>query len=64
MRIDEALFNQLSTLYSDAEVRVRPFVTDEVDYRTADDEENFWIAQANAKLTANNEFAEERVLAR
>ncbi len=64
VRIDEALFNQLSTLYGDAEVRIRPFVTDEVDYHTADDEENFWIAQANAKLTENNEFAEERVLSR
>ncbi len=64
VRIDEALFNQLSTLYSDADVRIRPFVSDEVDYHTADDEENFWIAQANAKLTENNEFAEDRVLAR
>ena len=45
-------------------VRVKPFVSEEVDYQTADDEENFWIAQANAKLTANNEFAEDRVLAR
>jgi DNA-directed RNA polymerase subunit beta len=48
----------------DAEVRIKPFVTDEVDYRTADDEENFWIAQANTRLTENNEFADERVLAR
>jgi DNA-directed RNA polymerase subunit beta len=64
VRIDEALFNQLSELYSDADVRIRPFVTDEVDYHTADDEENFWIAQANAKLTTNNEFAEEHVLSR
>ncbi len=64
VRIDEALFNQLAALYSDADVRIRSFVTDEVDYHTADDEENFWIAQANAKLTTNNEFAEERVLSR
>ncbi|HVB23541.1 MAG TPA: DNA-directed RNA polymerase subunit beta [Ktedonobacteraceae bacterium] len=64
VRIDEALFNQLSALYGDADVRIRSFVTNEVDYHTADDEENFWIAQANAKLTANNEFAEERVLSR
>lgn len=64
VRIDDALFNQLSALYSDADVRIRSFVTDVVDYHTADDEENFWIAQANAKLTANNEFAEERVLSR
>src|SRR5437667_2392758 len=64
VRIDEALFEKLSQAVENAEVRIKPFVTFEVDYRTADDEENFWIAQANAKLTSNDEFAEERVLAR
>ncbi|HZT98442.1 MAG TPA: DNA-directed RNA polymerase subunit beta [Ktedonobacteraceae bacterium] len=39
-------------------------VTDEVEYYAADDEEHFWIAQANAKLSDINEFVEERVLAR
>jgi DNA-directed RNA polymerase subunit beta len=63
-RIDEALFASLSKVLDNAEIRVKPFVTDEVDYRTADDEENFWIAQANAKLDGNGEFTEERVLAR
>src|SRR5262249_51462211 len=43
---------------------IRPFVTEEVDYRTADDEENFWIAQANARLDEYNEFEEDRVLSR
>ena len=62
--IDEALFSKLSPILGDAMVRIRPFVTEEVDYLTADDEENFWIAQANAVLTENNEFAEDRVLAR
>ncbi len=64
VRVDEALFARLSKALGSAEVRIKPFVTDEVDYRTADDEENFYIAQANAKLTKNSEFAEERVLAR
>ena len=64
VRVDEALLTRLSKALGSAEVRIRPFVTDEVDYRTADDEENFYIAQANAKLTGNSEFAEERVLAR
>ena len=64
VRVDEALFARLSKALGSAEVRIKPFVTDEVEYRTADDEENFYIAQANAKLTENNEFAEERVLAR
>src|SRR5437667_8390998 len=64
VRVDEPLLAQWSEIPGDAEVRIKPFVTLEVDYRTADDEENFWIAQANTKLTENNEFAEERVLAR
>ena len=64
VRIDEALFGKLSQAVENAEVRIKPFVTFEVDYRTADDEENFWIAQANARLTDNDEFAESRVLAR
>ncbi len=64
VRVDETLFQQLSEILGDAMVRVRPFVTDEVDYHTADDEENFWIAQANAILSENDEFTEDRVLAR
>jgi DNA-directed RNA polymerase subunit beta len=63
-RITEALAGKLAQVLGDVEIRIKPFVTDEVDYHTADDEENFWIAQANAKLTENNEFAEDRVLAR
>ncbi|HEX4206380.1 MAG TPA: DNA-directed RNA polymerase subunit beta, partial [Ktedonobacteraceae bacterium] len=64
VRVDEALFRKLSNTLNDAMVRVRPFLTEEVDYLTADDEENFWIAQANAIITEDNEFGEERVLAR
>src|SRR5437660_2737375 len=64
VRLDEALFARLSRALGDSEVSIKPFVTDEVEYRTADDEENFYIAQANAELAENGEFAEERVLAR
>ncbi len=64
VRVDEALFARLSRALGDSEVSIKPFVTDEVEYRTADDEENFYIAQANAQLAENGEFAEERVLAR
>src|SRR5260221_2100121 len=62
--VDEALFGKLSQALGETEVKIKPYVTLEVDYRTADDEENFWIAQANAKLTDNDEFADDRVLAR
>ncbi|HEU5231082.1 MAG TPA: DNA-directed RNA polymerase subunit beta [Ktedonobacteraceae bacterium] len=64
VRVDQELFGKLSQLLGNAVVRVKPFVTDEVEYHTADDEENFWIAQSNAVLSENGEFEEDRVLAR
>ncbi len=64
VRVDQAFASKLSQLLGNAVVRVKPFVTDEVEYHTADDEENFWIAQSNATLSENGEFEEERVLAR
>jgi len=39
-------------------------VTDQVDYLTADEEDRYVIAQANAGLTDDGRFAEERVLVR
>ncbi len=39
-------------------------VSDEVQYLTADEEDNFVVAQANAPLDADNRFAEDRVLVR
>src|SRR5437868_3362480 len=63
VRVDEKLFKKLAFL-GDTEIRIKPYVTEEVDYRTADDEENFYIAQANAKVDDQGEFTEDRVLAR
>jgi DNA-directed RNA polymerase subunit beta len=39
-------------------------VTDEVVYLTADEEEEYVVAQANAKLNSDGTFVEDRVLAR
>ena len=39
-------------------------VTDQIDYLTADEEDEHIIAQANAPLTADNHFVEARVLVR
>jgi DNA-directed RNA polymerase subunit beta len=39
-------------------------VTEQVDYLTADEEDRYVIAQANAALTEDGRFAEERVLVR
>ena len=43
---------------------VKGQVTDQIDYLTADEEDRYVIAQANAKLTTKDKFAEERVLVR
>jgi DNA-directed RNA polymerase subunit beta len=39
-------------------------VTEQIDYLTADDEDRYVIAQANAALDKNDKFVEERVLVR
>ena len=43
---------------------VKGRVTDQVDYLTADEEDEHVIAQANAPLTSDSHFAESRVLVR
>ncbi len=64
VRVDESLFTKLANTLGDTEVRITSFVSDEVVYHTADDEENFRIAQATVQLTEQNEFIQERVTAR
>ncbi len=45
-------------------VRIRPMVTDEIEYLDAAEEERYYIAQANAVLDEGLHFAEDRVLVR
>ncbi|MCC7449726.1 MAG: DNA-directed RNA polymerase subunit beta, partial [Anaerolineae bacterium] len=47
-----------------SDVPVRAFVTPEIEYLSADEEDRFMIAQANAKLDDNNQFVDERISAR
>jgi len=54
------LLDKLSGL-SKRMVKVVPFVSDEVVYLTADKEDEYIIAQANAKLDQNSQFADEKV---
>jgi DNA-directed RNA polymerase subunit beta len=42
-------------------VRVTPFVSDQIVHLTADEEEQYSIAEANVPLNENGEFVEERV---
>jgi len=61
--ITPQLATRLSRLASGT-IKVVPFVSDEVVYLTADEEDKYIIAQANARLDENGHFADEKVEAR
>jgi DNA-directed RNA polymerase subunit beta len=42
-------------------IAVRPFASDDIRYLAADDEETWFIAQADSRLDANGDFADELV---
>ncbi|MCL2858670.1 MAG: DNA-directed RNA polymerase subunit beta [Streptococcaceae bacterium] len=44
--------------------RAKGKVTDEIEYLTADEEDNYTVAQANSELTKTNKFASDTVMAR
>ncbi|MGZ3637662.1 MAG: DNA-directed RNA polymerase subunit beta, partial [Ktedonobacterales bacterium] len=62
--IDEALAGKLAKALKTKVVPLQPWVSTEVDYLTADDEERFVIAQANVPLDPDGHFRSDRVLAR
>ncbi|MCL5025769.1 MAG: DNA-directed RNA polymerase subunit beta [Chloroflexi bacterium] len=57
------LARRLASLPS-RQIRVRPFVSDEIVYLTADEEDRYYVAQANSLLDANNHFIGDRIEAR
>ncbi len=61
--IDEKLWAAIKE-HKVAGVRVRPVVTGEIEYLAADEEERYYIAQANAPLDDGQHFTEERVMVR
>ncbi|HET9979011.1 MAG TPA: DNA-directed RNA polymerase subunit beta, partial [Ktedonobacterales bacterium] len=64
-KVDEKLAETLKKqVGKDGQVSIEPWVTMEVDYLTADEEEKFVIAQANAPLSDDGHFLSNRVLAR
>jgi len=46
---------------SSRNVKVVPFVSEQIEYLTADEEERYTIAQANALLSQKNEFVEDKI---
>jgi DNA-directed RNA polymerase subunit beta len=62
--VDDKLAKKLAKLDGDRRVKVVPFVSDRIDYLSADVEDRFVIAQANALLDDKNQFLEDRIEAR
>ena len=64
-RIDEETAERLGALFSELpEVEIRPMATDEIFYLSADEEDQFTIAQANAELDQEGQFVNDRVSVR
>ncbi len=61
-RITSKLLKSLAK--NGAAIPVVPFISEQVDYLSADAEDKYVIAQANAQLTENNEFVRERISCR
>jgi len=61
-RIDEKTFKKLAKVGEN--IKIIPFVSDEIKYLSADAEDKYVIAQANAPLTELNEYVRERVSSR
>ena len=62
--IDEDLALRISQLPLEEPIRIRPVVTDEIVYMSADEEDRYTIAQANARLDEKRQFVEPRVSVR
>ncbi len=63
-RVDDKVAATLAKQLGANKVDIEPWVTMDVDYLTADEEEKFVIAQANAPLSDEGHFLDNRVLAR
>jgi len=61
-RVDEDIFKKLSKVGE--EIKIVPFVSDEIEYLSADAEDKYVIAQANAPLTEHSEYVRDRVSSR
>src|SRR5690606_19387186 len=60
--IDAKVSKRLARL--DGEISIVPFVSDDITYLSADAEDKYTIAQANAALTEKKEFSRERISCR
>jgi DNA-directed RNA polymerase subunit beta len=62
--IDEDLAIRIAQLPLEDTVKIRPVVTEEIVYMSADEEDRFTIAQANAELDEKRQFVNSRISVR
>jgi len=62
--IDEDLAIRIAQLPLEEPVKIKPMVTDEIVYMSADEEDQYTIAQANAELDEKRQFVKPRVSVR
>ncbi len=62
--IDEDLAIRIAQLPLEETVKIRPVVTDKIVYMSADEEDRFTIAQANADLDEKRQFVKSRISVR
>ncbi|MDP9238782.1 MAG: DNA-directed RNA polymerase subunit beta [Chloroflexota bacterium] len=62
-QVDEAAARKLARK-GERMIKCQPFVSSVIEYLAADEEDRYVIAQANALLTPDNHFVEERIEAR
>jgi DNA-directed RNA polymerase subunit beta len=62
-RVDEKTAGKLAGL-DDRQILITPYVSDEVEYLSADSEDKFYIGQANSPLNEFSEFVNPRVSSR
>jgi DNA-directed RNA polymerase subunit beta len=63
----EAITAEIAKVIKDAgieEVNVKPFITDEIVFMSADEEDHYTIAQASARLDVDGQFVDRRVSSR
>jgi DNA-directed RNA polymerase subunit beta len=64
-RLDEETADRLAGLFAQLpEIEIRPMATDEIVYLSADEEDQYTIAQANAELDEQGQFVNDRVSVR
>ncbi len=62
--ISSKLAGKIAKLGLENPIKIRPTITDRIDYLSADDEDQYIIAQANVDVDERNQFVKDRVEAR